>query len=118
LQDFDLGLNIGQAVVLGGIRHRIDVLHVHEVLVQVLDFERGARLIDGGFGKRDEGSGQQTGESDGQNRALAAAEDAPVLDESALGLLGGVAGVTGGGFRAVRICRLHCSWRRTRRTED
>ncbi len=86
LEDLDLGLDVdlGVVAVAAGVG-RVDVLHVHEVVVEALDLEGGAGLVDGGLGEGEEDAGDEAEDGDEDDGAAAALDDAPVLEEASGG---------------------------------
>ena len=84
LEDIDLGLEVGFERVGGGfIGGGVHVAHVEEVLVEVLDLNGGAGLVDGRLGKGEEDGGEEAEAGDEDERAFAAAEHVPVLEQQA-----------------------------------
>ena len=76
--DFGGVVATGASVVdLGGLAH------VHEVVVEVLDFDGGFGLVDGGLGEGDEEA--EDGAEDGEDEpgGFVEAEDAPIFEEAA-----------------------------------
>ena len=83
LQDFDLCLDVELGIVRAGRRHgRVDVLQVQEVLVESLNFQRGARLVHAWLGQRDQVADDATEDQQYDHRQLMAADHLPVLQQS------------------------------------
>ena len=91
-----MGLDVVREVVLR-FGNGVDLFRVHEILVEALDFEGGAGLVDGGLGEGDEDGEEEADEGEEEDCAFAAAEDVPVFEEAAGGgVLDELAGVAGG----------------------
>ena len=59
LEELDVGLDVAGEVV-SGVGDGVELLGVHEVLVHGLDFEGGARLVDGCLGEGEQATARRT----------------------------------------------------------
>ena len=88
LQNADLGLDVesgllrGPFIVGGGVH----VTHVEEVLIHVLDFQGGSRLVHRRLNEREQHPGQKAQAGDQEQAAFVAPEHVPVFEQQRRGL--------------------------------
>ena len=80
LKEPDLGLDIGEGRGAVSFGNRRDLLDVEKILVEILYFQRGARLVDRRLRQRQENAGEGSKERDQDEDPLVAAQDSPVFE--------------------------------------
>ena len=83
MEDFDLGGDFGGVGTAAAFVDFGGLAHVHEVVVEVLDFDGGFGLVDGGLGEGDEEADDGAEEGDDGPGGFVEAEDAPIFEEAA-----------------------------------